>query len=109
LDDGIVDTFVSGGVTRGVLASVSINASDSASPSSNPLPSSLRELAKLASLKMSKRESGLQRLEVFHEVANLPVTQTQAEERVVVFHHVVERCEAPIVEEPALGVCPQSL
>jgi|SRR5689334_18585182 hypothetical protein len=57
---------------------------------------------------MSKRESDLQRLEVFHEVANLLVTQTQTEERVVVFHYVVERCEAPIVEEPALGVCPQS-
>jgi hypothetical protein len=109
LDDGIGDTFVLGGVTRAVLASVSINTLDSTSPSGNQLPSSLRELAKLASLKDVEARISSQRLEVFHEITNLLVTQTQTEERVVVFHHVVERCEAPIVEEPALGVCPQSL
>lgn len=52
--------------------------------------------------------SSLQRFKIFDDVMNLLVTQTQAKEAVVVLDHIVERGKAPIMEEAALGMCPQS-
>src|SRR5262245_45921964 len=49
-----------------------------------------------------------QRLQELDEVALLLVAQAEAEELVVVGHHVDQRCKTSVVVEAALLMCPQS-